>query len=261
MLGAYGRGRGLSSVVAEVLLVLVVVAAVAVLYAWLGGSVGSGRFKHVFGAFKIDAVAVNDTGFYVWLHGVSGRVVVSNAYLVYPSGAVAAVLYPVAPSYTVAAGSIVVAHYVPDTTVEPGTYLLRVPGVGDDSSKTIIVDRRVGGGTVFHVLLNTTGVVASRELDGYTVELEIETVDGYYRLWVRVCAENGTYIYKVVGVIYNSSLLPPRYVGQYYFYVDDYTSNPFTYPDCDIQYWTPLYPDEQPYHVAVLVDARPEGGG
>ena len=252
--------RGLSSVVAEALLVLIIVGAAVLLYAWLSGSVPTSNVKQVIGSMRIDAVVTNATGIYVWLHGVSGEVVVSNGYLFSPDGSLVAVLYPVAPRYVVQAGEVVVAHYVPSKSIDPGTYLLRVPGSGDDASATIVVSERIGQGTVFRgIVLNSTGIIASTGTDEYSIKLVLNetSTSGLYRLYVYVEPNPGYKLYKVSGTVYNASFLPPRYVGQYYIFVDDYSSNPVTSPNYISEYWEPLYTGEQPYYVAVIVDARP----
>lgn len=250
--------RGLSGVVAEALLVLIIIGAAVLLYAWLSGSVPTSSVKHVVGSMRIDAVVANATGVYVWLHGVSGKVVVSDGYLFSPDGSLVAVLYPVAPSYVVLAGEVVVAHYVPSKSIDPGTYLLRVPGSGDDASATIVVHERIGQGTVFRgIVLNGTGIIAARNLNGYSVELRLAKRGNHYRLYVSVEPGPGYKLYKVSGTIYNALFLPPRYVGQYYIFVDDHSSSPVTSPDYIEEYWEPLYTGEQPYYVAVIVDARP----
>ena len=250
------RITGISSAVAEALIVLIVVASVGLLYAWLSGATSrSGGVKHSFGSFAVDAVSANDTGVYAWVRGISGAMKLVRGYLERPDGRLVAVLNPVNGSYSVSAGRVVVAQLIPDRAVDPGNYLVKLVGVGDDVSARLALRHRIGGGPVYHLDLEATGLLVNRSYNGYRVLMNLtESSSPYdYNLTVYVCAEPGYTVHSVIGILYNSSLKPPRDIGVYYEFV--YTA-PYTYPDCAIWYWTPLHPDETPYHVAILVDAR-----
>lgn len=252
--GGDGRGRGLSSLVAEILIVLVAVSAAVILYVYMAANAPSSSHTPSTCIERLEAVKVNLTGVYAWVR-VEGKgciLNVSTGYLTTLSGRLASRLEPLWPS--LAGGGAGLVRLLPLTLVGPGDYLLEVVLQGGvKAAARLLVTGDVAEATIARgqpAELNKTIV-----RQHYNVSITVtETPAGNYNVSVSVCPHQGVTMTYVRGEIYNSTHQPPKWIGRYYVYVDTYT--PYTYPLCSLWYWEPIAPDEFPVTVLVLVDYR-----
>ncbi len=245
------KARGVSTLLVEVLLVLVAVAAAVTLYIYLsstGPRTGPGTGVCVVG---IDAVKANESGIYLWVTG-SGRCVlnVSRAYMERVGGGAAAVLEPL--NGTLTPGRPTPLRLLPESMIQPGEYVLRaVLQGGGEASTRLLITSPVPEATIARGDPGQLNKTINRRLYNVTVTVTT-TAAGNYNVSVSVCPVPGVTMTYVRGEIYNATMQPPKWVGKYYVYVDPYT--PYTYPLCSLWYWAPIAPSEFPVTLLVLVE-------
>ena len=245
--------RGVSEAVGVALLVLAAVAAAVLLYLWAAGAAGpggDGQQRVLSCRVKIDSVEVLGGALiaYTRLLGCGGDAV-SRGYLVVPGGS----SYPLGAGWpwnlTVPEGRVApVVLYGGNASVPPGEYLLRL--VTRSGVEAVYGPVRVGGEfstTGIAVWANISGLNGTYRVAGGTVTLTVEDLGGgNYRLWFTVSPDPGYTCTHLTAVILNRDLEQPRYIGRYYIYDGD----------CTTQYWQPLIEDEQPYLVVVAPTLR-----
>ena len=251
--GAAGA-RAISHAAAAALLVLVAVAAAALLYLWEAGTVGRtvADKQPVACALKVDAATASSSYVDAWIRSLRCRVNLSTGYLEGVSNSRAYQLHAVPPA-ELEPGRAVHVRLFPSEMVSPGLYRLKLPVPPDDAAALLRIESPIAGGPYLEGGLDRlNGTVVVKE--AYTVYINVSKVSSdAYRLTFHICAKPGYTIYYEYAEIRNATWQPPRDVGPYYQVEDNVT---YTYPDCYIQYWQPLYTLEQPYHIVFAVKWR-----
>ena len=245
------KPRGSVHIAAVLLLILISIAAAVALYLWLTGRVSRGTpilCRGVIHAVKYDGFALR-----VWLQPLNCNATMDGGYLVTPDGSLASRLVTLRPRVKLGYGRITEVTLYSLDMVKPGDYILRIP-IGPDPETQIHLSTPL---PETRILRNYT----LEELNGteihtpaYNVSITVTVYQAQYDTYnvtVVLCANPGYEVTKVRYILLNASLEPPMWIGPYYVFTERLV--PFTYPDCSIASYYPVYAGEQP--LTLLVQA------
>ncbi|AEM39611.1 hypothetical protein Pyrfu_1757 [Pyrolobus fumarii 1A] len=249
--------RASANIVSILLLIIIAIAAAVAIHLYLQGVEKPAPPGLCHAAIE----AVNVTrykGIYVWFRAIDCDLTVDTAYLRYPDWTLAVQLQPLTP-VKVRRGSVSILRLIPTEQVKSGEYILTIPIRKDDVWKSIRIPFTMPGGQILRnkSLQELNGTILEKTAYRVIVNVSIyEQQFDTYKVTVRVCAKRGYWINYVRIEVYNASLEPPVWVGQYHVFVESEKYLPFTYPDCSIADFYPIRGNEQPLTIMVLVEWR-----
>lgn len=236
--------RGSVHITAVLLLILVSIGAALILYLWLTGHSSTGTPVLCRGV--IHAVKYDGFGLRVWIQALNCNASMDGGYLLYPDGSLAARLVALKPRVKLGFGEIESVYLYSLSLVKPGDYILRIP-IGPDPEThihipTVMPETRILRNMTLEELNGT--VIAT---PAYNVSITVSVYQAQYDTYnvtVVLCANPGYEVTKVRFILLNATLEPPMWIGRYYIFTERLV--PFTYPDCSIANYYPVYGGEQP---------------
>ena len=248
--------RGVSSVIAVLLLVLIAVAGAILVYLWYLPEIGKAERSTSFneGMLKIEAVNPRPTGLEVYVRNV-GDVSVelgSNSLLILDNGVVKAQGISAMGNVTLQPKQVVSIFYFLDRPLESGTYLAKVTSKeGVSASFAFKVSESIISASQVHTdtTANTVGNEVVSE-DAYARYVSwVEEVSGYYRVYFRIYAKPGVTINYAYAELFDNTGEHPDWVGNNPW---EWTT-PYTYPDWAGAWWYPVRDDEMPVTIVFRI--------
>ncbi len=243
------RLRGSVHITAVLLLILVSIAAAVLLYLWLTGRVSTRTPVMCRGV--IHAVKYDGFGLRVWLQALNCNATMDGGYLVYPDGSLAARLVALKPRVKLGFGRIEEVYLYSLSLVKPGDYILKIP-IGPDPVAHIHIPTVMPETRIFRneTLEELNGTLVATPAYNISVTVTVyQPQYDTYNVTVVLCANPGYEVTKVRFMLFNASLEPPMWIGPYYVFTEQRV--PFTYPDCSIANYYPVYGGEQPLTLVV----------
>lgn len=249
--------RGVSPVIAVVLLILVSIGIGVIIYAFASGFAGSVNKAPNTGILVIEEVIPhgsngNIIGFDIVLSNPSGTpVVVSNltALIVGNNEVIRTILVMTEYPLTIPAGGIGKVIMYPLEDIAPGTYYIKLGGLGgEDAVKSLRVQSKVWGGRVVILTLsNDVNNPATTEDSKawYSAYVEPAGTPGLYTVYFNFTPKPGvTLTYRWAELLSAENNYPIWVGGNPYI-----STTPITYPTSDFQWWTPVQESEFPVKV------------
>ncbi len=253
--------RGISALVATVLIILVSISVGVVLYAFMSGYVGSrvsnsaspnllvieavlphGRSR----PYGLDLILVNHDAHPVTLGNMSALIVAGSG------RAYRTILVLTKYPLTIPVGGVgrVIAYPLED--VPPGKYYVKLMSAGGgEAIASITLKSKILGSRV--VIVNTGNDAANKvvtEDDRCRYEAwVVYNPSGYYEVWFNFSPKPGVTLHFWRAELLNAENNYPLWIwGNPYNNTIGGLSS-LTYPNWDAQYWTPVYPSNFPVKV------------
>lgn len=249
--------KGISPVIAATLLILMSITIGVVLYVFSLGFAGSVNEVPDTGILVIEEVIPRKcregiVGFDVILSNPSGiPVKVGNltALIIGNNKVIRTILVMTEYPLTIPAGGAGKVIMYPLDSVPPGNYYVKISGLGGgESIKPIKVTSKVWASRVILLTLNNNASNPATTEDDkawYSAYIELNQATGLYLIWFNFTPKPGVTLTYRRAELLNANNNYPIWVGN-----NPYESvTPLSYPEQDIQYWTPVQGSELPVKV------------
>ncbi len=251
------RGKGISPVVAAVLLILTSIAIGIMIYAFSSGFVGSVNKAPDTGILVVEEVIPRGSnrsivGFDIILSNPSGTPVrVSNltALIVGNNKVIRTILVMTEYPLTIPAGVVGKVIMYPLDNIPPGTYYIKISGLGgEDAVKSIRVLSKVWASKVVILTLSNdinNPVITEDSKAWYSAYVASTATPGLYTIYFNFTPKPGvTLTYRRAELLNADNNYPIWVAGNPY----ESTSS-LNYPYWDFQYWTPVQGSEFPVKI------------
>ncbi len=259
------RVKGVSPILATVILVLISVALALILYGFTTGNIRLSTPSEGAAVLVIDEVALlRQEGKPSYAYGISVYVrnvgsgdalIRPNSLLILKDGKVVAqgmTLTFDSKAIRVKPGEIAAITYYINALIPGGEYVIKlIPRSGTAAVARVSLKCEIIGKSVIHVV-NTTNDGSSpvRSEDAYAIyRTWCSQEGGNYKIWFRVYAKPGVTIDAVRAELFSSDGTHPAWVGS-----NPWEWNtPYTYPDWTGAEWVPVQPNEMPVTVIYTI--------